>query len=189
MSSTVSHLVQTRPREAAALNTDALLIQRARGGDASAFEALVRRHIRTVLGLVRQSVRDEHAAEDAAQDALLIAYRSLRQLDDPSRFAAWLYTIALREARRASRKGGGVAAGAERESAVQEDPVRHERRASVRQAVADLDEPYRLVVTLKYLEGLNAAEIAERLNVPHGTVRAQLSRALPLLRAKLGRHV
>jgi RNA polymerase sigma factor (sigma-70 family) len=59
----------------------------------------------------------------------------------------------------------------------------------VREAVADLEEPIRLVVTLRYLEGLDAAEIAERLDEPHGTIRARLSRARPVLREKLRRFL
>lgn len=184
-----THLVTSRPRASRLELDDATLIARARQGDAAAFETLAQRHVRTLLGLLRATLRDDHAAEDAAQEALLSAYRGLKQLDDPAKFAAWLYRIALREAARAERRKGPGTTPSTNEAAAPFDARLDERRAAVRAAVAELEEPYRLAVTLRYLEGLNAAEIAERLGVAHGTVRAQLSRAREMLEAKLRRHL
>jgi RNA polymerase sigma-70 factor (ECF subfamily) len=183
-----SHIVTPPASKPFSGESDAALVARARSGDASAFEAVASRHVKAVLGLVRQQIGDEHAAEDATQQALILAYRSLHQLDEPERFAGWLYRIAVREAKRAVQKGAREVATArvpEQEAEIRASDA--ERSLAVREAVGSLEEPYQLVVTLKYLEGLDAAEIGKRLGVPHGTVRAQLSRALPLLREKLRR--
>jgi RNA polymerase sigma-70 factor, ECF subfamily len=177
---------------------DVTRVQRARRGNVASFEALARQHLPMVLALVRQQIRDSHAAEDIAQDALLKAYRNLAQLDDPQKFAPWLYRIAIREARRSVRhpavlSAEGVAAPKSQSHPTAEDSSAFndidERRMHVRRAVAELEEPYRMVVTLHYLEGLDGPQIAQRLRVPHGTVRAQLSRARGLLQEKLRRHL
>ena len=146
-----------------------------------------------VLGLLRQRLHHAHEAEDLAQETLLSAFKSLAQLDDPARFPAWLYRIALNKARSSKRvplSAQGLEAS-HATTAPEPDAVSEaaQRGQAVREAVAELEESYRLVVTLRYLEGLNAAQIAERLNIPHGTVRARLSRAMPLLQAKLRRFL
>jgi RNA polymerase sigma-70 factor (ECF subfamily) len=162
---------------------DAALVLRAQQGEVAAFEQLAARHARVVLGLTRQVLKDEHTAEDVAQEVLLLAYRALSQLQEPAKFGGWLYRIALREARRAL-----AAKSAPRPDAlhpVTPPDAEEERRALVRAAVNELEEPYRLAVTLRYLEGLNASEIGVRLEVPSSTVRAWLARARPLLQEKL----
>lgn len=171
---------------------DADLVLRAKAGDTAAFEILAKRHVRTVLGLIRQRCNDKHATEDAAQQALFQAFQSLHQLQEPELFGAWLYRIALRVAvRRVQQTCREVPLAHASESAsttcIDDPPA--ERQQAVRDAVGELMEPYRLVVTLKYLEGMDAAEIGRRLGIPHGTVRAQLSRALPMLREKLRRYL
>jgi RNA polymerase sigma-70 factor, ECF subfamily len=166
----------------------AALVARARAGDIAAFENLAQRHVGALIGLAQQTTHDRHIAEDVAQDALLLAYRSLAQLDDPEKFAPWLYRIAIRQARRISQRRIEIASSNSREASsdTRDDD---ERRAQVRRAVGELEEPYRLVVTLRYLDGLNSAEIAKRLNIPDSTVRTYLSRAMPLLQQKLERYL
>jgi RNA polymerase sigma-70 factor (ECF subfamily) len=173
--------------------SDAALVERARDGDAAAFELLARRHVKMVLGLLRQRIGNEHEAEDLAQETLLSAFRGLAQLDDPERFPAWLYRIALNKAHSARRTVVFQRPIKVEDAATTSDAAAAgdaaNRTQAVRQAVAALDEPLRLIVTLRYLEGLNAAEIGQRLNIPHGTVRARLSRAMPLLQEKLRRYL
>lgn len=188
MVSRAALIMENAPPEIAA-SEDARLVLRARGGDANAFEALAARHVRTVLGLIRQSVRDEHVAQDVAQESFLSAYVHLNQLDDPHKFAAWLYRIALRQALKCPARSMTSAVDEQDDAAGRDEEMQDERRRAVRAAVGELEEPYRLVVTLRYLEGLDAAEIAERIGVAHGTVRSWLSRVRPILREKLSKHL
>lgn len=169
------------PGEALAPPGDAALVQRARAGDVAAFELLAARHVKTVLGLLRQAAGDEHLAEDAAQEALVQAYRKLKQLEDPARFGAWLYAIALRSVRKVSARRAALAEAHPRA----ENPQATERDGRVRAAVAGLPEAYRVAVTLRYLEGLNASEIGSRLGEPAATVRARLARGREMLKAAL----
>jgi RNA polymerase sigma-70 factor (ECF subfamily) len=170
--------------------SDAALVARARRGDAAAFEILAQRHVRLVIGLIRQRVRSDSDAEDLAQETLLSAYRNLAQLKDDSRFAFWLYRIAIRKAGTSRRVTKINKVSIDALDLTQEFPTsdasgRDDLHASVRAAVAGLEEPYRLVVTLRYLEGLDATEIGRRLDLPPATVRARLSRAMPMLQQKL----
>lgn len=169
-------------------SSEADLVLRAKAGQVEAFETLAARHVRVVLGLIRQNLHDEHAAQDVAQEALLSAYLHLNQLSDPAKFAPWLYRIAVRLALRAPVPPPSETARQDK-PAPAESLRRQERQTAVRSAVAELEEPYRLVITLHYLEGLDAVEIAGRLGVAHGTVRSWLSRARPILREKLSRHL
>ena len=166
---------------------DAALTARARRGDAAAFEILAQRHVKTVLGLLRQRARSDSDAEDLAQETLLSAYRNLAQLKDDSRFAVWLYRIAIRKAASSLRMAKIATVGLSAAPASIDSAERpgEELKQSVRAAVAGLEEPYRVVVTLRYLEGLDATEIGRRLNIPPATARARLARALPILQQKL----
>jgi RNA polymerase sigma-70 factor (ECF subfamily) len=176
------------PEQSIADHDDAALVARARRGDTAAFEMLAQRHVRMVISLIRQRVGSGDA-EDLAQETLLSAYRNLAQLKDDSRFAFWLYRIAIRKAcssRRTVRAGTvELKTKLESQPCEEEPPIGEELKQSVRAAVASLEEPYRLVVTLRYLEGLDATEIGRRLNIPPATARARLARALPMLQQKL----
>jgi RNA polymerase sigma-70 factor (ECF subfamily) len=180
--------MKTVPEQGIESQADAALVARARRGDTAAFEMLAQRHVRMVIALIRQRVRNGEA-EDLAQETLLSAYRNLAQLKDDSRFAFWLYRIAIRKAGSSRRVGklesSGLSSKLESQQREEDPPFGEELKQSVRAAVASLEEPYRLVVTLRYLEGLDATEIGRRLNIPPATARARLARAMPMLQQKL----
>ena len=78
--------------------TDAVLVERACAGDAEAFGALVDRHREAVFRAALAALRDRGEADDAAQDAFLVAYRKLRSFRGESSFRTWMLTIAWRTA-------------------------------------------------------------------------------------------
>ena len=80
---------------------EAALVERARCGDAAAFEVLFRRYHGPVFRLCRTYTSSDQDAMDLAQDAFLKAYRGLKRLAKPEAFPAWLYTIARNVARNA----------------------------------------------------------------------------------------
>jgi RNA polymerase sigma-70 factor (ECF subfamily) len=146
-------------------------------------------HREFVRRLARSLVRDEHAAQDLAQDAWLEALR--RPPRSSSGLRAWLASVvrtrarnkARGEARRTSRE-----LAAAREETDRSEHGLHERFAmqhKVVEAVLALREPYKTVVLLHYYEGLSPSAIAARRGAPSGTVRAQLTRAHELLRERL----
>ena len=174
------------------------------GGDRDAFRHIVEREGTSVVSACARVLGDRSEAEDVAQEAFVIAYRSLGTWRGEGSLGAWLSRIAVRLAvRRASQRKQVVwldplAADADlpgrerfrtagRHDAV--DPahtiLRTERDARLRAAVASLDEPYREVVALRFFAERSLNEIAEATDRPLGTVKTHLHRGLARLRRSL----
>ncbi len=168
--------------------TDAELVRRVRQGEGRAFDDLVARHRHGVLLLCRRLLGDWDLAEDAAQEALLEAARTLRVLRDPHRFQAWLRTIALHAATRQRLRM------ARHEVLLQplavdmaaEPPTRCELVETVRETLRELSVRDRQVMTLHYLEGLSCAEVAQHLGTTEGTVKRVLHESRARLRKEVG---
>jgi len=185
------------------LKTEVELVCLAKQGNKRAFGQLVEQMQRSVYALVFQKVADADAALDLTQTVFLQAFRSLPSLREPRKFRSWLYRLTIRISRRwlAKKAKRSVAERSERlarelggpnrvevdSQAPAEIALRRERQAAVLQALGELPDKYRTVLTLKYLEGLSAAGIARRLDEPAGSVRSKLFRAHKLLRKKLSR--
>jgi RNA polymerase sigma-70 factor, ECF subfamily len=167
--------------------TDQALIVRTLDGDLDAFDGLVRRHRGHVLGVARGVLHDSESAEDAAQEALVEAYRSLRSLRDPVSFPAWLATIARRVATRALYR---QSAQEQRLGGWAEPPMAGPAEAHVaeraREALAELSARHRQVMVLHYLQGFGCAEIGARLGLPEGTVKRILHEARAHAREECG---
>ncbi|MCO5166133.1 MAG: sigma-70 family RNA polymerase sigma factor [Planctomycetes bacterium] len=165
--------------------TDEALAARAARGDAAAFEALVRRHAGPLLAYCRRLLGDPIEAEDRVQDALIRAYRALDRFDASRRFAPWLFRIAHNGCVDALRARRAWAPLDEEAAPAPAAPLAPEQSPAIAQAVADLPARHRAVLHLKYTLGLDAAEIAARLDTTPGNVRVVLHRAIKLLRERL----
>jgi RNA polymerase sigma-70 factor (ECF subfamily) len=164
-------------------------------GDRDAFRTLVDRESAAVIRACHRILGDAHEAEDAAQEAFVIAFRSLAGWRADGPFGAWLTRIAVRIAlRRAGRRRDVTwidptdpARGIDLPGGP--DPVattlRAERAADVRAAVSRLDEPYRETVALRFFGELSLDEIATQTGRPLGTVKTHLHRGLLRLRASV----
>ncbi len=183
---------------------DRRIVDAVLAGDREAFRRLVEREGPLVVAACARVLGDRSEAEDVAQEAFVIAYRSLGSWRADGAFGAWLSRIAVRLAvRRAARRrqvtwldplaAEADQAGHDRfrttsgHDAV--DPahtvLRSERDAQLRAAVAALDEPYREVVALRFFAERSLAEIAEATDRPLGTVKTHLHRGLARLRRAL----
>ena len=170
--------------------TDGQLILRTAGGDRSAFEELHARYRRAVLGLALRRIGDRGRAEDATQDAFVAVWRSARTYD-PARGngTTWLYAVATQ------RDHGSPPANARACRRARRQPVRRagppdEAEASwtawrVHRALEVLPEHERPVIELAYWGGLSQSEIAERLELPLGTVKTRTRSALARLADEL----
>jgi RNA polymerase sigma-70 factor (ECF subfamily) len=171
------------------------LITRARQGDASAFEALVNMHAKLVYNLAFRVVNDPYEAEDLAQEAFLRAWRALPSFRGQARFSTWLYRIVtnlcynrlphLRRELMALEPGeGGFYLPDERQD-IEMTLISDELNAYLHQAITELPESYRLLVTLRHLQEMSYNEIAEVTGMPLGTVKTGIFRARKLLRNAL----
>lgn len=175
---------------------DAALVQRARGGEAGAFEALVRRHLRSAYAVALAQLGDEADAEDAAQDAFVTALERLEECRQPEKFGSWLLAI-VRNRARDRRRWRTVrdalpleaAEGARGTADPLGDAERGQLRGDLLAALETLPETQREVVLLFDLEGWTHREIAAQLGITEGSARVQLFNARRALRARLGeRH-
>lgn len=171
--------------------TDGELVLRAREGDEVAFGRLVERYQRAAYAVAFSVVGRHEDAEDAAQEAFLVALDRLEECRSPERFAGWLMTIVRNRSknlirRESLRETDQVPPGA-RSKAPTPDRVTEqvELRSILEAALADIPEVQRQIVLLHDLEGWKHREIAERLSLPSGTVRSHLHFARKALRAAL----
>ena len=172
------------------------LVERARGGDGTAFGALVRDHEELAFRTAYLITRNAADAEDATQAALVKAFYALPRFRREAPLRPWLLAIVANEARNRRRGGGRREALALR--AAHELPsgdaapspegrlLEAEQRAQLLAALEALGEDDRLVLSCRFLLDLNEAETADVLSVRRGTVKSRTSRALKRLRAQLG---
>jgi RNA polymerase sigma factor (sigma-70 family) len=179
--------------------TESDLVERARAGDAQAYEALVREHqgiaFRTAY-LITGSAAD---AEESAQDGFVKAYRALGRFRRGAPFRPWVLEIVANEARNRRRSAGrrtalalraaGEAPSGDAAPSPEGELLASEQRESLLQAVNRLREDDRLVIGCRYFLELSEEETARALGIRRGTVKSRLSRALERLRAELGVEV
>ena len=194
----------TRTIDTGATTDDRTIVEAVLAGDRNAFRVLVDREGPAIVAACTRILGDRAEAEDVAQEAFVIAYRSLGTWRADGAFGAWLSRIAVRLAIRRSQSRKQVTwldpLAAEADQPGQErfrttgsgdavDPasamLRSERDAQVRAAVASLDEPYREVVALRFFADRSLAEIAEATDRPLNTVKTHLHRGLARLRRVL----
>ena len=175
--------------------SDAELVMKTLAGDRDAFGKLVERHRRTIYALALQRGFGHHEADDLTQEVCVKAYKGLAGLRDPEGFARWLYGIAGHVAADAARarkrrcEDVGLDSVGELEARGVAPGVAADlggECALVIGALAELPEEQRIVLTLRYLEGLSPKEIAERLGEPRGTIRSRLHHALNYLQLAFG---
>jgi RNA polymerase sigma-70 factor (ECF subfamily) len=170
---------------------EADLIERARHGDVSAFEALVRAHQEICFRTAWISSGAADDAEDAAQEAFMKAFAALPRFRAGAPFRPWLLTIVANEARNRRRSANRREALVLRapdtgtESSPETTVIATESRQALLDAVNRLPDADREVVSYRYLLELSEAETAAVLGVPAGTVKSRLSRALQRLRAEM----
>jgi RNA polymerase sigma-70 factor, ECF subfamily len=166
--------------------TDGELIQRAGGGDRSAFETLYHRYARSVLGLALRRLGDRGRAEDAVQDTFAAIWRSANSYR-PERGpgAPWLYTVARNAIADGGRRRVEPPAEAPDKPSQEASPAERAEREwvswRVHRALEGLPEHEREVIALAYWSGLSQTEVADFLGLPLGTVKTRTRSALARL--------
>jgi RNA polymerase sigma-70 factor (ECF subfamily) len=176
---------------------EAFLLARARQGDLSAFEEVVRRHQRRVYGVALRIVRAHDVADDVAQEAFVRAWRSLDRFELGRPFAPWVCRIAanlaLNHVRSPRAREEGLPEGHAEMPAVGQGPLEalldDEARRVLDVAVAELPAEQRAVFVLRAVEELSYEEIAAALGLQPGTVMSRLFRARERLARALRPYV
>ena len=172
---------------------DADLIRQATRGNVESFNLLVSRWEKRVYNYLLRITANREDALDLAQDVFLKAYQNLRKLDDPGRFAPWLYRIAHNEAYSMFRKRRPETdvdevepEATEAQITVGGSPVFPiELSLAVAGALDRLSTDQREAVVLKIYQGFKFEEMAEILSCPVSTVKSRLYTALELLKTEL----
>lgn len=171
------------------------LIRRAQQGDTAAFEVLVNQHAPYVYNLALRTLRDPHEAEDLAQETFIRAWRLLPGFRLQARFTSWLYRIVVNlcynrlpglKAELAALDPAEASDLSDERPSLEASLVTAETQARIQAALADLPESYRLLLTLRHLQGMSYAEIAETMAMPLGTVKTGIFRGRAILRETLG---
>ena len=164
-------------------------MEQAQRGDREAFAILARTRGHVLFGIARRILRDVTLAEDAVQQALVIAWRELPRLRDPGRFDAWLQRTLVHACyAEARRKRASV-------STVRVLPIEGPAGPDEFASIADRDEvergfrllppEQRAILVLHHYLGLDSNEIGELLDIPAGTARSRLHYAHRAMRAAL----
>jgi RNA polymerase sigma-70 factor (ECF subfamily) len=184
--------------------TDQTLVAQTLNGDQEAFGILAERYYRTLWVLAYQKTGNRSDAEDLVQEALVRAFRALPSLRDPTRFASWVYNITLKLCidwiRRRRRRDSTVALEEDQlkpkesgrfgrlQGQIGDELEQAEEHERVLEAIGELPDKYRLVITLRFVKRLSYKEIAEHLDEPAGTVANRLHRATRMLQQRLQVH-
>jgi len=179
------------------------LIARILAGEKELFHELIQPYERMVYLTAFSILKNEEDAEDAAQDAMINAFRHLGSFRAEAKFSTWLTTIAINEGRKRLRKAKGVRLESLEEQIEEkggdytpaqladwrEIPLealeRKELREALRKAVAELPDTYRQVFTLRDLQEFNIEETAQALGINTGIVKVRLHRARVMLQKRL----
>ena len=167
---------------------DADLIKKARKGDVEAYNLLVSRWEKRVFNYLLRLIGNREDASDLSQDVFLKAYQNIRKLDDPSRFAPWLFRIAHNEAYSMFRKRRPEIDASEAPESVLgvvETAYPVEMSLAAAAALERLAPEQKEAVVLKIYQGFKFEEMAGILDIPVSTVKSRLYTALDLLKAEL----
>ena len=168
---------------------DPQVIAAAAAGDVRAFEQLVRRYQTEVLRLTLHVVRDMGAAEDAAQETFVRAFRFLRRYRGDSKFSTWLFSIArncaLDELRKKT-KGGDPHDDIGVDLPSKDTPY---MGVEIRDAIGELTLELREAVVLIDMFGMSYREAAAVVRVAEGTLKSRVHRARQALIERLSPHI
>ncbi len=157
---------------------DRSLVELAQRGDEEAFDALVRGTGDRCVAIAYRILRDLHLAEDAVQAAYVAAWRDLPSLRDPDRFEAWLHRLLTRacyeEARRTRRFAANIRALPVETAVTLDEVLTVNDRDQLERSMARISVDQRVVLVFHHYLGLTVPEIAERLELPVGTVKSRL---------------
>jgi len=181
---------------------DRKLVADAKKGESYAFERLLKKYRKSVYYMLLKMVKNADDAEDLTQEAFAKAFNSIEKFDSKFAFSTWLFRIATNNCIDFIRKkrvqtvsidqpvegddGSSMRFDVKDENLdPNESMLKQQRKRYLRMAIDRLPEKYRVLVELRYFQELSYEEVANELQIPLGTVKAQLFRARELLNQEL----
>jgi len=180
------------------------LVQKAQQGNQAAFAELMGRYREAIYYMILKMINNTSDAEDLTIEAFGKAFRNIDQYSPSFAFSTWLFKIAsnncidfLRKKKtrqlsifNTSGANGNAGSGINEETSLsiqsdlldpEESLIMEQKKILLRELVENLKPRYRQLVDLRYFQEYSYEEIAEELELPIGTVKAQLFRARELL--------
>ena len=188
--------------------SDAEIARRIAAGDRHALRLLMRRNNQTLYRTARSILNDDAEAEDALQEAYLLAYRAMGKFRGDAKLSTWLVRIVVNEAIGRLRKRNRSAEIIRMDGDVERDSdstdmnmnentpeqperalLRSETRRMLEKKIDALPDAFRTVFVLRAIEEMTVEEAAACLGIPQATVRTRYFRAKGLLREALAREI
>jgi RNA polymerase sigma-70 factor, ECF subfamily len=178
---------------------EAELVERARGGDLSAFETLIAKYERAVFNIALYKSKNYFDAEDLSQDIFLAAFRALETLKTPESFGGWLFGIAYNRCHKWFRRERNKVIKIQevRQKALEEERRRWKETHSgpsprapeehLSEVLLRLPEDVRQALTLKYLEGMSYQDIGKRLGINSHRIDYLIRKGKQMIRDRMGR--
>ena len=193
-------------------DSDLVLVERMRGGDTGALEALMERYASRCYGLAFGILRNTADAEEVLQDVVLTLFQKIHTFEGRSALGSWIYRVTTnaalikRRGRRSDREvsldaqlpgfqpdehreGDRAYLVADWSRTPEADLMSHETRAILQRAIENLPEQFRAVLVLRDVEGLSNEDVAEIVGDSVPAVKSRVHRARMALREELTRHL
>ena len=175
--------------------SDQKLVQLVLDGDSEAFGPLMERYEKQIYSLAYRLTNDPQEAQDLGQEALIKIYNSLGKYDQQRPFFSWMYKVAVNQCysilRRKKEEHASLdsvinytADDGEREFQPETFVESRENIKTVREALKELPEKYRIPLVLRYMEEMSYREIAETLELSLSAVESRIHRGKKLLMKK-----
>ena len=180
---------------------DKKLAELVKNGDMAAFEELCGKFEHKIINIAYGMLSDYEDAKDASQEVFVKIYKNIGNFRGESALSTWIYRICknvctdfLRK-----RKDAAKSLDSDKENGVENEPFdlsksperlaeQHEAKRLVREALSELDEDSRLIITMSDLAGMSYEEIAMVFVIPIGTVKSRLFRAREKLKKILWKN-
>lgn len=180
---------------------DAELVRKAKAGDGKAYDELTLLYKDIVFKIIQRMVHNRQEAEDLTQEAFIKAYNSITSFNEEYAFSTWLFKIATNNCIDFFRKRKLRTHSmdetirykddeihqeyADPDPNIEKELIASEKSRTIRNAIDELPEKYRVVIKLRHQEEKSYEDISELLDLPLGTVKARIFRAREMLNKAL----
>lgn len=167
---------------------DLALVKQVKEGNKTAFNILVRTHQRGVYAIVFSMVKDHDTTDDIVQDSFVKAYKNIQNFEERSSFKSWLYSIAINTAKNTLR-ASALRNNVDYEKVILQTPSRssdnieqQELQTALAEEIEKLPSKQKLALTLRIFDELPFKEIADIMECPYDTAKANFRHAINSLR-------